>query len=290
MARRSFRGRNESDSRRGTRPERDMTRGRSRGRSRREVDEEEEEEEEEAPARSPRGRGGKRPSPTARRVPSRSEESAPARSSSSKRSGKKRPSGWDAVEERKKENEARKEANENRLNDFYLTDGEFSFIQFLHDEPLAVLGHRIKTKGGRYDFQTCQKESQKHCLMCEDGLREMWMAAFKILDYRGSWDNKNKEFKWDDPVEKKFLMGVSLAEQFRNFKDKKGMELTEMVIDISRSGEGKSTSYNLELAMEDGDIVEPYDWDEDKATIEEAMMPLTDDELTAIGFSEPDYN
>ena len=148
----------------------------------------------------------------------------------------------------------------------------------------------IKTDGGKWMFTPCQLSTQRHCLVCRDGIKKTWRAAFKILDYRGTWDKDRKKFKHDEKIEKVWYVGSGLTEQIQALADKRGKPLSEIVVEVTRSGKGKSSTYNLEQAWdaETDKRVVPAKHKEVFAPIEEICKPLTDDKLEAIGFSAGD--
>ena len=121
------------------------------------------------------------------------------------------------------------------------------------------------------------------------GSKQIWRAAFKLLDYRGSWDSEKKKFKHDKPVEKIWRVGTTIAQQLKQIVDKKGKELTELVLEVTRTGEGKDATYNFEMAFDDDDRrMRPKDWEEMLPSAEEICQPPTDDELDEMGVSVSD--
>lgn len=187
-------------------------------------------------------------------------------------------SGWGKVATKVKMNE---EASSASLNEFWISDGESAEIQILNKDPFCLDGHTINHKG-KYPFEPCQLSTQRHCVLCQEGEKKTWKAVFKILDYRGSWDKDKERFKHDEPVEKLWLVGSTLAEKLKTFLDKKGKDADEIVIEITRSGKGKTTSYNFEYAW-DEDAERPMktvSWDSDTDDLEEIMAPKSDEYLT----------
>ena len=135
----------------------------------------------------------------------------------------------------------------------------------------------------------CQLNTGRHCVLCSDGVKQTWRAAFKILDYRGSWDKDKKKFKYDKPVEKIWKVGSTIAQQLKQIVDKKGKDLTEMVFEVTRSGSGKDSSYNFEQAFDDDDRkMKPMDWDEQAPSAEELCQPPTEDEIDEKGYTDED--
>lgn len=196
-------------------------------------------------------------------------------------------SGWGNLANRKKQIEDSKD--EDSIRDFWLADGETAQVQFITDEPYCVDGHNVKTDAGKWGFEVCQLMEQRHCLMCRTGIKKTWKAAFKVLDYRGTWDTDKKKFKHDKQVEKLWLVGSTIAEQLKAITDKRGKPLTEMVLEISRSGSGKSVSYNFEPAFDKDDKkLIPVEWEEEYPELEELVVPKNDAKLEARGFSAGD--
>ena len=63
-------------------------------------------------------------------------------------------------------------------------------------------------------------------------------------------NKEKKRFNNDKPIEKIWMVGATIAQQLKQIVDKKGKDLTEMVLEVSRSGSGKDSSYNFEQAFE----------------------------------------
>lgn len=84
-------------------------------------------------------------------------------------------------------------------------------------------------------------------------------------------------------------MGVTLATQIKQIIDKKGRALTSMVFDVSRSGSGKNSTYNFEIALgEDDRRLRPKDWEETTPDLDEILVPPTNDEMEAAGYMDED--
>ena len=72
-------------------------------------------------------------------------------------------------------------------------------------------------------------------------------------------------------------------------KDKKGRELNQMVLEVTRSGEGKDSTYNFEQAFDEDDKrMRPIEWDEEGITAEEYCQPPTEDEIDEAGYTDED--
>lgn len=231
--------------------------------------------------------------PRRRRGSERDEETTRSRrgassAGSDKRSGRK-SNGWGAVAKRQADIAERKEAAENSVRDFWLKSDESAIIQFLQDEPYCFDAHQVKDKKGNWTIVPCQLNTSRHCVLCSEGVKQTWRAAFKILDYRGTWDKGKKRFKNDKPIEKIWKVGSTIANQLKQLVDKKGKDLTEMVFEVTRSGSGKDSSYNFETALYDDDrIIKPMEWDEVSPSAEELCQPPSEDEIDEAGYTDED--
>lgn len=222
-------------------------------------------------------------------MPIKNEEESPRRRRGSGSEAPRKSQGWGAVAKRQAEVSERKDAAGSAVRDFWLKNGESAVIQFLQDEPYCFDAHQVKDKNGKWSIVPCQLNTKKHCVLCTEGVKQTWRAAFKIIDYRGSWDSEKKRFKNDTQVEKIWKVGATVAQQLKQIVDKKGKELSEMVFEITRSGEGKDSSYNFEIAFDDDDRkMKPIDWEEQAPTAEELCQPPTEDEIDARGYVDED--
>ena len=220
-------------------------------------------------------------------MPTRGDD-APRRSRTSEESSRK-SSGWGAVARRQAEIAEKKEAMENQVRDFYLKDGESAIIQFLQDEPYCYDAHSVRDKGGRFTVVPCQLNVQRRCVLCAQGVKQTWRAAFKVLDYRGTWNKEKGKFNHDKPVEKIWKVGATIANQLKAIRDRRGKELTEMVLEVTRSGASTDTSYNFEPAFdEDDNKMVPKKWKEETPIAEELCQPPTEDEIDERGYSSSD--
>ena len=214
-------------------------------------------------------------------------EGSPRRRRISEETSERSTSGWGAVARRQAEIAERRSEMENQVKEFYLKDGESATIQFLHDEPYCYDAHSVRDKNGRFSVVPCQLNTQRRCEMCSRGIKQTWRAAFKILDYRGSWDKDKKKFTYDKPVEKIWKVGATIANQLKSIHDRRGKELTEMVLEVTRSGSNTDTTYNFEPAFDDDDRKRsPIPWKEATPPVETLCQPPTDDEIDASGYSD----
>jgi hypothetical protein len=198
----------------------------------------------------------------------------------------RKSNGWGAVARRQSEIAERREAAENSVRDFWLMEDESAIIQFLQDEPYCYDAHQVRDRNGKFVVVPCQLATSKHCIMCTEGVKITWRAAFKVLDYRGKWDSDKKKFLNDKPVEKIWRVGATIAQQLKQIVDKKGKDLTEMVFEVTRSGSGKDTTYNFEPAFDKDDRkMKPIEWEEQYPTAEELSQPLSEDKMDALGYT-----
>lgn len=229
--------------------------------------------------------------PVSRRGRQNEEEettTAPRRSSSTTTNEDR--NGWGDVAKKKKVVEERKEKSKNNIHDFYIAeDGASAIVQLLDDAPTSYDAHNVKD-GKFFRTYTCQLMAQKHCLMCREGSKITWKYAFKVLDYRGDYDKKTGEFLYNKKEEKLWVVGQKLAQQLHDFKNKRsGRELTEMVLLVTRSGKGTSTTYNLELALDKDEVkMKPVRHVSTYPDTSELVAPMSDDELEATNFTVPD--
>lgn len=216
------------------------------------------------------------------------------RETRSERAAAERPettkNGWAEVARRRKEYEEKQALladDEGKLREFWLKAGEVAIVQFLDEEPYIFDGHQIKDKNGKFGFEPCQLSVQKHCLMCRDGIKQSWKAAFRILDYRGSWDKDKEKFKWDEPVEKMWITNMTLLNLLSAVRSKRDKPLTELVLEITRTGSGKqNTTYMIEQAFDtDDNKMKPIPWSSEKQ-VKESVKPKSDEALTMLGFSK----
>lgn len=217
------------------------------------------------------------------------EEERPRRRESDDSKGSRKTQGWGAVAKRQADIAERRDAADSAIRDFWLKSDESAVIQFLQDEPFCFDAHQVKDRSGNWAIVPCQLNTGRHCVLCSDGVKQTWRAAFKIIDYRGSWDSEKKKFRNDKPVEKLWKVGATIAQQLKQIVDKKGKPLTEMVFEVTRSGSGKDSSYNFEIAFDDDDKkLRPIEWEEVAPSAEDLCQPPTEDEIDEKGYSSED--
>jgi hypothetical protein len=237
-------------------------------------------------------------------MPKREETPAPrsthGRGDAPSRTGKpeakqKKLSGWAALKKEKAEADERKKVFDERkdlLPDFYLTDtSNTAQIQFLDDEPICFDAHKI-TLDGRWATVPCQLSTQRHCLMCREDIKQVAQFGFRVMDYRGNYGKKG--FTYDEPVEKFWIVGTGIGDQLQQFSERKKKDLTEMVVQVTKSGTKKSTSYNFEYAEDDeGERLTPNKRLKSKyKSLEDYLEVLvpSDTYLDTVGFEAPEYN
>ena len=110
------------------------------------------------------------------------------------------------------------------------------------------------------------------------------------IDYRGTWDKESASFKWDEPIEKLWSVNQTILGQLQTIKTKRGKPLTDLVLEVMRTGTGKTdTSYNFEQAFDDDDKkLVAVDWDEEHPKLSILLAPMTDEQLVEKGFEAPD--
>jgi len=198
-------------------------------------------------------------------------------------------SGWAYLNKKHEQIEKEKERRAQTPRDFYMTDGEYAEVQMLDKEPFIFEAHSIMT-GGSFQKEPCQKSFQRNCLMCNEGIKSTTAVAFKLIDYRGNYDKAKEDHKWDEPIEKIWVTGMTLAKQIHTFIKKKGVALDEIVLGITRSGSGKETSYNIEMAMDKNNVVyEPIEFEPKKDATADVYAAKSNEELADMGFSEAKY-
>lgn len=202
---------------------------------------------------------------------------------------KRKTQGWGAVARRQAEVTERRKAADSAIRDFWLKSDESAVIQFLQDEPYCYDAHQVRDANGVWRIVPCQLNTGRHCTLCTQGVKRTWKAAFKVLDFRGSWDSDKKRFMNDKPIEKLWKVGATIAQQLKQIVDKKGKDLTEMVFEVTRSGSGKDSSYNFEQAYDDDDRrIKPIEWDETTPSTEDLCQPPTDDEIDEANYTTDD--
>jgi len=204
----------------------------------------------------------------------------------SRRSGAKssKEQGWGAVVKRQTEIAEAKDEAENAVRDFWLAADESAIVQFMQDEPYCYDAHTVKDKRGKWTTVPCQLATKKHCVLCTEGSKQTWKAAFIVLDYRGTWDSEKKKFKHDKPVIKIWKVGATIANQLKQQMDKRKKDLSELMFEVTRSGEGKSATYNFEPAFDkDDEKMLPMKWKEKFVSAEDLCQPLTEEEIDNLG-------
>lgn len=195
--------------------------------------------------------------------------------------------GWGAVVARQEEVNRIREDMDRRIPEFYLTEGESAMIQFIDSAPYCYDAHAVMGKNGRYATVPCQLSEKKHCLLCSSGSKQTWKAAFRVLDYRGSWDKNSKSFRHDKQVPKIWRVGATLAQQLRTFCEKQGRDLDDLVIEVSRSGKGTDTAYNLTRAIDKNErVVKPIEFDDSELeSCEDLCSPPDDATIVSNGWA-----
>lgn len=190
-----------------------------------------------------------------------------------------RLSGWASMTQRKEEIESNTSAPE-----FYLKNDEVAIIQYLDEEPRAFEGHRIKLPSGKYKTLPCQLEHQRYCHLCNAGEKSSWFGAMRVLDYRGKWDKDASDFLWDSQVEKIHVFGLTYAQQLHSYSVKRRVGLTKLVIEISKTGTGKTSTFNLSIGVdESGTPLAPVRHTP-TFEIDDILPPTTDEAVARLGY------
>ena len=199
---------------------------------------------------------------------------------------KRASQGWGAVAKRQAIVAEAKERSDNAVRDFWMKSGESAIVQFMQDEPYCYDAHNVRDNKGNWKTIPCQLNTKKHCVLCSSGLKQTWKAAFLVLDYRGTWNGDKKAFNHDDQIPKLWTVGATVAQQLKQQIDKRGKDLTELVFEVSRSGEKKDTVYNFEPAFDEDDDekLKPISFDiSELPTAEDLCQPPTEDEIDDMG-------
>ena len=209
---------------------------------------------------------------------------------------KKQSQGWGAVVKNRDANEARREEFENKPFDFWLSkSGDSANIQFLDNEPYVYDAHSIQVNGD-WKSVPCQLVRQKHCTFCREGVKRSYRAAFKVLDLRGKWDKDKGKFvpttKIDKSQEKTWSVNGTTAEALLAFQEKqksKGKKLTDLVLEVVKSGSGKKSSYNVAIAFDDEENrILPVKYTPVLKDAEETYQPMSDEAANKLGFTKGD--
>jgi hypothetical protein len=176
---------------------------------------------------------------------------------------------------------------DNTPREFWLKSGETAIVQFLSDDPCVVDTHSVWIDGS-WKTIPCQLTTQKHCLMCRDNAKKSWKAYFKILDYRGNWDKDKKKFKNDEQIEKFWGVGSGVADILDSLRLRRKKDLTELVLEVTKTGSGKTTTYSISVAEDDDGVkLKPVTFKEKYPDIEtlvvDSLVP-TDSYLDKTGF------
>lgn len=190
------------------------------------------------------------------------------------RSTKTTGKGWGTIAAKKKRDAAIREEIESRMVEFFLTeDDNHALVQFTHDEPFSFESHNVQVNG-RWKTVPCQLLTKRKCRACAEGGKVGWRAAFKIFDLRGSY-NKEKGKYDGKPKEKLWMMTNAVADQLESVIRRKGVQPTEVVFEVSRSGTGKNTTYSIQIALDDNDKrIKPKALESEYDDIEQVIIDM----------------
>jgi hypothetical protein len=141
----------------------------------------------------------------------------------------------------KRTHEAEMRRNSDRPPELWIKDGESRMIQFLSNEPVAMLFRYTVPQGGnRFEKITAPGPGKKD-LMKRGGLRASLLAYYPVVDKTGYVDRNGKRFK---NVLRLLVATGKQEKQIEKMREKKG-DLTRIEIDYSRSGTSTDTTYTF---------------------------------------------
>lgn len=155
---------------------------------------------------------------------------------------------------------AEEAAEKTKYPNFTIRDGETTIISF----PAGFLdfaAHSLKV-GKYYPKVRCHKDlGEKTCPYCKDGVRVTDSIAIPVLDYRGKWDSESKSFeggydkknRWveaEKPASRLWVLSQRQFDSIVELCSRKRKHLSEVMIEVSRTGSNKKTVYNYSLTDE----------------------------------------
>jgi hypothetical protein len=184
-----------------------------------------------------------------------------------------------------------------RLPELILKSGEETILQFLDDEPVTLLFHTGASDRRQFDQLVCEREAgRKTCIMCENGVKKQPRSIFRVLDTRGTYENERHTY--GAAVEKYFECSSRVAEDL-HFMLKKRQEKTknynltllDVMVEVSRTGEGTGTRWNFAVAMDENDkvLVPPKGIKPKLSDPLEAYKPLSPEHLANINVRNKAY-
>lgn len=160
--------------------------------------------------------------------------------------------GYKPLAEEAKKQEARRQANKEKLYEFYLKDdGDEAEVRCLLEEPINVRVHQVQRKsGGKVFYDTFICTEDENCEYCNEGDNPQLKGANLLIDRRKFkyTDDKGKEKTGKDQL-KLILQGTKVMGQFERISKKYG--LINRDVTIVRLGKGQNTSYTVERGEED---------------------------------------
>jgi hypothetical protein len=111
--------------------------------------------------------------------------------------------------------------------------------------------------GSDYPKVPCLKAlGKKSCPYCLEKLPREFVTI-PILDYRGSWDKDSKRFEggldkkdnWvlAEPVPKLWVLSAIQFDNILQVQSRKKKKMDDMLIEVSRVGKDKATTYNYSI-------------------------------------------
>lgn len=143
----------------------------------------------------------------------------------------------------------------NKLNtNFFLRDGESAYVQFVDNVPFIFAGHGLKMTSKRgstyYITEACQKSTKRSCVLCSSSNSRVsdmrQYIAFRLIDYRGTYDTKTKKVDSDVPAPSIFLTPKGLAMQLKQIIDDNGGDITDKLIKLTKN----EKNYNAQVVVE----------------------------------------
>lgn len=150
---------------------------------------------------------------------------------------------WMITDREKQRKESRRHEAEMRRNsdrppELWIRDGEARMVQFMSDEPIAMIYRYTVPQGGRFEKVTAPALGNKD-LMKRGGLRASLLAYYLVKDLTGYRDRKGKQHK---NVPRLLVAAGRVQKQIEKIKEKKG-DITRLEIEYSRTGSSTDTTY-----------------------------------------------
>lgn len=158
--------------------------------------------------------------------------------------------GWDSYDAHKKEVE---ESYNGAIRDFFIKSGTSHTIRFLTKDPVTYYRHTIKY-GDKFKSFYCT--GNKSCPLCKRGEKKIFVGAFLI--YERQFSDNDREYR---SAVKIYVAGSRVLDTLRDLPENIEIaDITQSDIKVSRTGQGKTTSYQFfpkagKLSKEDMTII-----------------------------------